>query len=169
MAYQIRGKIIQISPTQQIPSKDGTKTYLKREVVIDATRFDPYTGQRSFENTPLLEFSGDKCSELDHYQIGQIVCISFDIQGTQYKDRDNNIKFFTKVRAYKIEEVQVKQSAQPTQQVRQTAYPSTPNQPIQGSPWLQQQQPQQGNFAQQWDNNPPNYPPNYPPQNDLPY
>lgn len=89
MANQLTGKILYIYPTQQLPSKDGSKTILKRGIVIDCTRFDPYTGERNgFENTPMLEFIGDRCTELDKYQVGQIVTISFDVQGTRYRNKD---------------------------------------------------------------------------------
>lgn len=47
MANTLTGKILHIYPTQQIPSKDGSKTILKREIVIDCTRFDPYTGEKA--------------------------------------------------------------------------------------------------------------------------
>ena len=97
MANQLTGKILYIYPTQQIPSKDGSKAILKRGIVIDCTRYDPYTGQRGFENTPMLEFIGDRCSELDNYQIGQIVTISFDVQGTRYRNKDNVEQIFTRV------------------------------------------------------------------------
>lgn len=76
MANQITGKILYIYPTQQIPSKDGSRTILKRGIVVDCTRFDPYTGERGFENTPMLEFIGDRCAELDKFQVGQVVTIS---------------------------------------------------------------------------------------------
>ena len=55
MANQITGKILYIYPTQQLASKDGSKTFYKRGIVLDLTRFDPYTGERSkFE-------SGKRC------------------------------------------------------------------------------------------------------------
>ena len=34
MANTLTGKILHIYPTQQIPSKDGSKTILKRGIVI---------------------------------------------------------------------------------------------------------------------------------------
>ena len=53
MANQITGKILYIYPTEDITTKDGN-VLKKREIVIDLTRFDPYTGERSqFENTPM--------------------------------------------------------------------------------------------------------------------
>lgn len=142
MANQITGKILGISPIQEIASKDGSKTFKKREILIDATRFDPYTGERGIENTPILEFSGDKCSELDAYQKGQVVTISFDLQGNKYQDKDGQTKYFTRVRAYKIEARQA--AAQPVQQPVQQPAPQfqpTPPPPQQfppdngGLPW----------------------------------
>lgn len=118
MANTLTGKILYIYPTQQLPSKDGSKTYLKRGIVIDATRFDPYTGERGFENTPMLEFIGDRCSELDKFQAGQIVTISFDVQGTRYRNKDGVEQIFTPVQPYRIEarQVQSTQQAAPAQQ-----------------------------------------------------
>ena len=66
MANQITGRIIEIGQTVQIPSKNGGSSFTKREFILDATTYDPYTGERSeYENIIPLEFSGDKCTELD--------------------------------------------------------------------------------------------------------
>ena len=116
MANQLTGKILYIYPTQQIPSKDGNKTIVKRGIVIDCTRFDPYTGERGFENTPMLEFIGDRCAELDKYQAGQIVTISFDVQGTRYRNKDGIEQIFTRVQPYRIELRQASQQSAPVQQ-----------------------------------------------------
>ena len=117
MANQITGKILYIYPTQQLPSKDGSKTYLKRGIVIDCTRLDPYTGERGFENTPFLEFIGDKCAELDKFQVGHVVTISFDVQGTRYRNKDGVEQIFTRVQPYRIE---------PRQAAPQPAYQQQP-------------------------------------------
>lgn len=117
MANQLTGKILYIYPTQQLPSKDGSKTILKRGIVIDCTRFDPYTGERNgFENTPMLEFIGDRCTELDKYQVGQIVTISFDVQGTRYRNKDGVEQIFTRVQPYRIESRQMQQPSAPVPQ-----------------------------------------------------
>lgn len=102
MANTITGKILRISPTVQIPSKDGSKTYPKREVVLDATRYDQYTGERGYENFPAFEFGGEKCAELDQFKNGQVVTISFDLQGRKW-EKDGEVKYITTVRGYKIE------------------------------------------------------------------
>ena len=109
MANQITGKILYIYPTQVVHGQN--KDINKRSIVIDCTRFDPYTGERGFENTPLLEFIGDRCAELDKFQVGQVVTVSFDVQGSRYKDKDGVEKIFTRVQPYKIEERQIRQAA----------------------------------------------------------
>jgi hypothetical protein len=126
MANQITGKILYIYPTQQLPSKDGSKTYLKRGIVIDCTRLDPYTGERGFENTPFLEFIGDKCAELDKFQVGHVVTISFDVQGTRYRNKDGVEQIFTRVQPYRIEPRQAQQAAPVQQPAPQPAYQQQP-------------------------------------------
>ena len=99
MANQMTGRIFLIQPTQSIPTKSGG-TFYKREVVLDCTRFDPYTGERGYDNYPVFEFSNDRCSLLDAFKPGDIVTISFDIQGTKSSQGD---RYFNSVRGYKIE------------------------------------------------------------------
>ncbi len=120
MANQIIGRVFQIGDTNSIKSKDGSKTYYKRELVLDATRFDGLTGQRGYDNYPSIEFSGDNCQLLDQLKIGDVVTVSFDLQGTKY-EKDGKTRFFTSIRGYKVEPKQVYQPAQP-----QTPQPPTP-------------------------------------------
>lgn len=104
MALTITGKVHSIGNTISIASKNGGQPFLKREIVLDCTRFDPYTGERDkFENYPQLEFSGDKCTELDKCKIGDVVTISFDLNGSFYKGQDGVERNFTRVRGYKVE------------------------------------------------------------------
>lgn len=145
MANQITGKILYIYPTQQLTSKDGSKTFYKRSIVLDLTRFDPYTGERSqFENTPMLEFTNDRCQELDKFKVGQVVTISFDVQGTRYKDKSGAEQIFTRIQPYKIEAKQQRNEydPQPTAQPIQQQFSPT-QQPI------PQQQPQAAPSAPQ--------------------
>lgn len=104
MANSMTGKIHAIMPTETIVSKkDPSKSFQKRTMVLDCTRFDPYTGERGFDNFPSFEFSGDKCAELDNYKVGQIVTLSFDLQGNKYTDSNGKEKYFTSIRGFKIE------------------------------------------------------------------
>lgn len=142
MTNTITGKIEYIGRTEQLTTKDGTKTFLKRELVLDVTRFDPYTGERGFENFNSFEFSGDKCAELDRYKAGDVVTVSFDLSGSRY-DKDGVTKYFTRIRGYKIE-LRGAHAPAPAQPAQQQAYAPAP-QPAQQQAYAPapQAQPQQ--------------------------
>lgn len=126
MANQISGRVIAVSGVQTVASADPNKAPLqKRSVYIDCTRYDPYTGERSqYENKPVLEFSGERVLEkvnpkLDTIKKGDVVTISFDIQGVSYQDKaTGKTKNFTGIRAYDIE-VRRTEGQQQAQQVAQ--------------------------------------------------
>jgi hypothetical protein len=109
MANQISGRVIALSQVKEVASSDPSKGAIKkRELYIDCTRYDPYTGERSqFENKPLLEFGGDKVlAKLESLNIkaNDIVKVSFDIQGTPYKDKNTGkMRVYTAIRCYDIE------------------------------------------------------------------
>lgn len=103
MANQITGRLLAIGQTVQIPTKSGN-TFNKREFLLDATTHDPYTLERSpYENILPLEVSEEKCAELDRFQVGDVVTISFSLQGRQWQTQDGETKRMTSVRCYKLE------------------------------------------------------------------
>ena len=76
MANSMTGRVHFVSPTETIVSKsDANKTFQKRLIVLDCTRYDQYTGERGFDNFPSFEFSGDKCQMLDGYKEGDIATV----------------------------------------------------------------------------------------------
>lgn len=104
MANQITGRIIEIGQTVQMPSKTGGNSFTKREFLLDATTYDPYTGERSeYENILPLELSGDKCAELDRHKIDDAVTVSFALQGRSWTNQDGELKRMASIRCYKIE------------------------------------------------------------------
>lgn len=104
MANQITGRIIEIGQTVQILSKNGGSPFTKREFILDATTYDPYTGERSeYENILPLEFSGDKCAELDRFSHGEVVTVSFILQGRSWTNLNGELKRMVSIRCYKIE------------------------------------------------------------------
>ena len=128
---QITGRVIALSPIREVASSTGKEPIKKRELYLDMTMYDPYTGERSEnENKPLLEFGGDKVlSKLEALKLvaGDVVTVSFAIQGTPYKDKQTGKnRVFTAIRCYDIDVVrkagqqQVQQPAQ-TQQVQKVA------------------------------------------------
>lgn len=140
MANVINGRVIALSPVKEVAGSDPSKPAIKkRELYIDCTRYDPYTGERSeFENKPLLEFGGDKVlNKIESLGLQQndIVAIKFDIQGTPYKDKTTGkTKVFTAIRCYDIEVVrragqavvqQSQQAAAPAPQPAPAPHPQT--------------------------------------------
>lgn len=133
MSNQITGQLVAIGQTVQIPSKTGGNPFLKREFLLDATTHDPYTGERSqYENILPLEVSGDKCAELDNFRIGDVITVSFALQGREWTNQDGQLKRMVSVRCYKLEArkpVQQQQTVQPIQQpTPQPTYQAPPQQ-----------------------------------------
>ena len=107
---QITGRVIALSQVKEVSSTTGGEPIKKRELYLDMTMYDPYTGERSEkENKPLLEFGGDKVLaklEAMNLQKDDVVTISFAIQGTPYKDKQTGkMRVFTAIRCYDIEMV----------------------------------------------------------------
>lgn len=129
MANTITGKIIAISQIEEVASSTpGREPFKKRSVFLDCTRYDPYTGERGYENTPLLEFGGkamDKLNELVDKGLKKddIVVVSFDIQGNKYT-KDNKTQVFTRVRPFDIELFKPKDQ-QPAQAPAQAPEPAS--------------------------------------------
>ena len=142
------GRIIAVDQQQTIASKmDATKTFQRRKVYLDCSRYDSITGEQLSENKPLLEFGGkglDQLNELVKQGLkkGDIVSIKFVVQGDTYKDEHGNTKNFTGVRPYAIERY-VTRSQQNQQQTPAQAQQTQQPAPATSSIPQQQQQVQQ--------------------------
>ena len=132
---QITGRVIALSQVKEVSSTTGGEPIKKRELYLDMTMYDPYTGDRSDkENKPLLEFGGDKVLaklEAMNLQKDDVVTISFAIQGTPYKDKQTGkMRVFTAIRCYDIEMVR-KAGQAAAQQVAPAPAPAPAPQPQQ--------------------------------------
>lgn len=175
MANQISGRLIEIGQTVSVPTKNGGAPLTKREFLLDATPFDPYTGELS-EHKNILPFdlTGDKCAELDRYGIGEVITVYFVIRGREWTNQDGLMKRMISVNCYKIEPRQRAQqpvmnpAAQPIMQpvatptvqamrqpVPPPAQPAAPQWPQQTQYSQSPQSPQQGAL---WDGQQPFYP-----------
>ena len=103
MANTITGSIRKITPVQEITGKSG-KTFSKRTLVLDASRYDRYTGEKKFDNYPSVEFSGELMKTLDGFKEGELVVVSFDINGREVNDpQTGDVRYFNSIRGYRIE------------------------------------------------------------------
>lgn len=122
MSNQITGRLAWVGQTVQIQSKKGGNPFLKREFLLDATPNDMWTGERSgYENIVPLEVSGDKCAELDKFRVGDVITVSFVLQGREWTNQDGQVKRMVSVRCYKLEARKTVQQQQTVQPVQQTA------------------------------------------------
>lgn len=103
MANQISGKVLIIDNAVSLPTKSGN-TFTKRQIVLDASHYDPMTGQK-FDNYPAFDFVGNRVNELDKFKVGDLVTISFALNGRPF-DKDGKIIYITSITGYKIEPYQ---------------------------------------------------------------
>jgi len=101
--YEAAGKIKVINETQSFASG-----FTKREFVV-TTAHDKYPQDLKFEIVK------DKCSQLDAFEVGQDVQVSFDIRGNEY-----NGKYFVNLSCWKIQAA----NGAPAEPKRQSGEPS---------------------------------------------
>ena len=130
MANQLTGRIEVLGQTQQVASKSGS-TFSRRELVLNCARYDQYTGEQVSENHPQFEFSGKACDKLDGLNVGQVVTVSFTLQGSWY-EKDGVRKNFTRVIGYDVEVKETKQAVTSQSPVADNM-PPTP--PMDRLPW----------------------------------
>lgn len=101
MPNTIRGKVTWLGGVEESHGSDGN-VIRKRRMILDCTRHDPYTGERSrYENTPMLEFSGDRgLKEAERASVGDMVVIAFEVTGRKYTNREGKESYFTGIRPY---------------------------------------------------------------------
>ena len=94
MAFELTGKILEITPTQQV-----TNTFQKREFVVSAP---DKVGDNEYPNFPKFQVTQNKCDLLDAFVVGQEVKVSFNVKGNKWvkEGKDN---YFTSLQAWKIE------------------------------------------------------------------
>lgn len=119
MAFQISGIIQQIGNTESIPYQD--KVFKKRELVLDCSYRNQFTGQIERANYPKFEFTGNHVDDLNGFNMGDIVMVSFSLKGSR-SEKDGQVRYFTNVQGYKIEKYQSRYNQQqggnqPTQAV----------------------------------------------------
>lgn len=119
MAFQISGIILHIGNTESIPYQG--KVFKKRELVLDCSYRNQFTGQIERANYPKFEFTGNHVDDLNGFNMGDIVTVSFSLNGSR-SEKDGQVRYFTNVQGYKIEKYQSRYNQQqggnqPTQAV----------------------------------------------------
>lgn len=80
-------------------------SFKKREFVITTNEQYPQHIQ--------LEFTQDKCTELDKVRVGQEVTVSINVKGREWVNPQGESKYFNTLQAWKIEAKQQEEEENP--------------------------------------------------------
>jgi hypothetical protein len=94
MAFEITGKVIDISPVNQVSDK-----FKKREFVIEKKEAG---GSAVFIDYVKFQLIQDKCDLINESYLNEEVKIWFNLKGNKW-ERDGKINYFTNLDAWKIE------------------------------------------------------------------
>lgn len=100
MAYTIDGSIQKIGEIENIPY--GDKVFRKRELVLDCSYRNRFSGDLERPNFPRFEFTGDHVDDLNFYKKGDIVTVTFVLSGSR-TEKGGVERYFTNINGYKIE------------------------------------------------------------------
>ena len=98
MAFEITGRIIDISPVNQVSDK-----FRKREFVIEKKEAG---GGAVFVDYIKFQLIQDKCDLINESFLNEEVKIWFNLKGNKW-ERDGRINYFTNLDAWKIEKASV--------------------------------------------------------------
>jgi hypothetical protein len=96
MAFEISGKIIEISPVNQVSDK-----FRKREFVIEKKESGSGAVFVDYIKFQLIQ---DKCDLINESFLNEEVRIWFNLKGNKW-ERDGRVNYFTNLDAWKIEKV----------------------------------------------------------------
>lgn len=87
MAYELQGTIKEIFETREF-----NKGFTKREFVVTINEGD------RFPQHIKMQLVKDRCAVLDQYKAGDRVNVSFELRGSEYKER-----YFTEIQAWRVD------------------------------------------------------------------
>jgi hypothetical protein len=94
MAFEITGKVIDVSPVNQVSDK-----FKKREFVIEKKEAG---GAAVFIDYIKFQLVQDKCELINESYLNEDVKIWFNLKGNKW-ERDGKVNYFTNLDAWKIE------------------------------------------------------------------
>lgn len=132
MAYNIIGVVHKMYQTEQIQTRTGSMLQ-RKTIVLCQRRFDQNTGKEYEPNFITLDFTNKGCADVERFKVGDRVKIGFDVSGTRYADKTSGEeKYFTSLRAFRIEPYQQptlqQPQPQPQPQMQQRGAQQTPQQ-----------------------------------------
>ncbi len=88
---EIKGRLLDKMPIQHI-----SDTFEKQEFVIEFAENPQYPEHLKFE---LIQ---GKCGEIDKFNIGTTLTVSFNLKGRKWEDPKGGVKYFNTLQAWKI-------------------------------------------------------------------
>lgn len=93
MGFELTGQLHVKYETEQV-----TATFKKREFVVR------YSDNPSYPQFVKFQLVQDKTAELDKFQNGDMVAVSFDLQGREWTDpKTQEKKYFTSLNAWRLQ------------------------------------------------------------------
>jgi hypothetical protein len=94
MGIEVTGKLHIIYETKQI-----TERFSKREFVVEMDDNPKYP------QLVLFQLTGDRCSALDDFKVGDSVQLDFSLRGREWKSPKGEVKYFNSLDVWTIEPV----------------------------------------------------------------
>ncbi|MEZ5047271.1 MAG: DUF3127 domain-containing protein [Chitinophagaceae bacterium] len=114
-SFEVNGTLKAKYETQVISDK-----FQKREFVVVTDTETQYPQFITFQLTQ------DRCSQLDNYQDGDVMKISFNLRGREWNG-PQGIKYFNTLEAWRIEKAQTQSTATPQPTASEAQQPSISN------------------------------------------
>lgn len=119
MALEIKGFILKKEDVTTFKADNGNE-YSRQKVTLNCPLYDTYTGRLVKENYPTFEFSQEALiQQLAKLNEGDFVQVKFALNGVKYTDsKTKETKYFTSVKGYHIEKIEVKNEVRGPQQAQ---------------------------------------------------
>lgn len=91
MGIETTGKLHLIFETKQVSER-----FTKREFVLELV-------DGKYPQTVLFQLSGDRCSSIDAFRIGDDVRLEFNLRGREWRNPQGEVKYFNSLDVWRIE------------------------------------------------------------------
>ena len=99
MAMEATGKLRAIFDTKQVSER-----FTKREFVLELV-------DGKYPQTVLFQLTGDRCSSLDGFKVGDEVRLEFNLRGREWKSPQGDVKYFNSLDVWRIEPLRAQQAS----------------------------------------------------------
>lgn len=92
MGIETTGKLHAIFETKQVSER-----FTKREFVVELADNPKYP------QAVLFQLTGDRCAQLDGFQVGDEVRVEFSLRGREWRSPSGEVKYFNSLDVWKLE------------------------------------------------------------------